>query len=54
MKEYGSRDITVWLGVWFWDFDYILAQEITFSRKIQKSSQPSLIFNINTVTESLT
>ena len=30
------------------------AQEVLFSRKIQKSSQPSLIFNNNIVTQSLT
>ena len=30
------------------------AQEVIFSRKIQKSSQPSLIFNSNIVTQSLT
>ena len=30
------------------------AQEVIFSRKIQKSSQPSLIFNNNIVTQSLT
>ena len=30
------------------------AQEVLFSRKIQKSSQPSLIFDNNIVTESLT
>ena len=29
------------------------AQEVAFSRKIQKSSQPSLIFNNNIVTQSL-
>ena len=29
------------------------AQEVIFSRKIQKSSQPSLIFNNNIVTQSL-
>ena len=30
------------------------AQEVLFSRKIQKSSQPSLIFNNNIVTQSIT
>ena len=30
------------------------AQKVLFSRKIQKSSQPSLIFNNNIVTQSLT
>ena len=30
------------------------AQEVIFSRYIQKSSQPSLIFNDNIVTQSLT
>ena len=30
------------------------AQEVIFSGKIQKSSQPSLIFNNNVVTQSLT
>ena len=30
------------------------AEEVLFSRKIQKSSQPSLIFNNNIVTQSLT
>ena len=30
------------------------AQEVLLSRKIQKSSQPSLIFNNNIVTKSLT
>ena len=30
------------------------AQEVLFSRKIKKSSQPSLIFNNNIVTQSLT
>ena len=30
------------------------AQEVLFSCKIQKSSQPSLIFNNNIVTQSLT
>ena len=30
------------------------AQEVLFSRKIQKSSQPSLIFNKNIVTQSFT
>ena len=29
------------------------AQEVLFSRKIQKSSRPSLIFNNNIVTQSL-
>ena len=29
-------------------------QEVLFSRKIQKSSQPSLVFNNNTVTQSIT
>ena len=46
-----------------WDFQWKMsfnpdlnkqAQEVLFSRKIQESSQPSLIFNNNIVTQSLT
>ena len=41
------------------DFDsgtliFFLTQEVIFSCKIQKSCQPSLIFNNNIVTQSLT